>query len=60
MAGTAYKGNWLAGCFAEEAIALDGKSVYGTKGSMGKDVHLVSAFHHSESGYQSAAAEGVQ
>jgi hypothetical protein len=41
-------GNWLAGHCAGEAIALDGKTVRGSKGSTGKGVHLVSALLHNE------------
>jgi len=41
-------GNWLAGQCAGEAIAIDGKTVRGSKGSTGKGVHLVSALLHNE------------
>jgi len=41
-------GNWLAGHCAGEAIAIDGKTVRGSKGSTGKGVHLVSALLHNE------------
>ena len=41
-------GNWLSDHCKGEAIALDGKTVRGSKGSTGKGVHLVSALLHKE------------
>lgn len=41
-------GNWLSSLCSGEAIAFDGKTVRGSRGSTGKGIHLVSALLHKE------------